>query len=245
MFLLPSHTTTSAAKHVYDMNDEHQIPQAILRKWPFPRGAGRIIDRCFSKLTFSRPTAIVRTTDDFEITVAPNELIGRHIYLTGEFDRSIVEVLCNFSEPGDTRLDIGANIGYVSTCFLNNVQNSNVIAVEPQLGVLEILIDNLNRFGRSEIYRYAIAEVDGEAWFEIDPDNTGAGHIVEKRGIRSMRIETRSADRMFSELDIQKLDLLKIDAEGSEDVIIKSCIPHLEEASTSRNCIRRSGSEDK
>jgi hypothetical protein len=114
------------------MNSEHQITQALLRAWPFPRGAGRILDRYFSKLSFGRTKAIVRTTDGFEITVAPNELIGRHIYLTGEFDRSVVEVLCNFSEPGDTLLDIGANIGYVSACFLNNVRNSDVLAVEPQ-----------------------------------------------------------------------------------------------------------------
>jgi FkbM family methyltransferase len=213
---------------LHGMNNEHQIAQAFLRAWPFPRGAGRILDRYFSNLSFSRTRATVRTTDGFEITVAPNELIGRHIYLTGEFDRSIVEMLCNFSEPGDTLLDIGANIGYVSACFLNNVQNSNVLAVEPQPDILETLAENLNRFGRSEIYRFAIADGDGEVWFEIDPDNTGAGRIVKECGVRSMRIETRSADRMFSDLDIQKLDLVKIDAEGFEDVIIKSCVPHFE-----------------
>src|SRR5258707_1075568 len=127
------------------MNKEHQLAQTILRAWPFPQGAGRLLDRYFSKLEFSRHTEIVRTTDNFELTVTPNDLIGRHIYLTGEFDRSIVEILCNFSEPGDVLLDIGANIGYVSTCFLNNVPNSSVVAVEPQPEVLELLAINLNR----------------------------------------------------------------------------------------------------
>jgi FkbM family methyltransferase len=212
------------AQRYYGMNNEHQIPQALLRAWPFPRGAGGILDRYFSNLSFSRAMATVRTTDNFEIIVAPNELIGRHIYLTGEFDRSIVEV-CNFSGLGDTFLDIGANIGYVSACFLNNVQNSNVVAVEPQPDVLEIIAENLNRFGRFEIYRFAIADGDGKVWFEIDPDNAGAGRIVEECGVRSMRVETRSADRMFSGLVIQKLNLVKIDAEGFEDVIVKSCTP--------------------
>src|SRR6266511_2626448 len=108
----------------------------LLRPWPFPRGAGRIVDKFFGGLHFRTNEATVQTTDGFAMTVNPNELIGRHIYLTGEFDRSIIEILCNFSQPNDVLLDVGANIGYVSACFLKNVQESRAIAVEPQEGVL-------------------------------------------------------------------------------------------------------------
>ena len=41
-----------------------------------------------------------------------NDHFGRHIYLTGEFDRTTVEVLLKFAR------DVGANIGYVGACFL-------------------------------------------------------------------------------------------------------------------------------
>jgi FkbM family methyltransferase len=210
------------------VNNEHILVQVLLRSWPFPRGAGRILDKYFSKLSFSRPTAVVLTTDGFDITVIPNELIGRHIYLTGEFDRSIVEVLCAFSEPGDALLDIGANIGYVSSCFLNNVSNSSVIAVEPQPEVLEILATNLGRLGRNQIYPFALAESDGEAWFQIDRSNMGAGRIVEASDSRTVKIQTRGADSMFSDLHIEKLDLVKIDAEGFEKAIISACLNHFE-----------------
>src|ERR1700737_4480438 len=121
------------------MNSEHLASQLLLRSWPFPRGAGRIVDKFFSGLRFREEFAVVKTTDNFEITIDPNELIGRHIYLTGEFDRSIVELLCNFSAPNDTLLDIGANIGYVSACFLQNVPGSQSIAVEPQADVVRLL----------------------------------------------------------------------------------------------------------
>ena len=114
------------------MNKEHLVPQMLLRLWPFRRGAGQIIpfDKFFSRLRFGTNEATVRTTDGFAMTVNPNELIGRHIYLTGEFDRSIIEILCNFSQPNDVLLDVGANVGYVSACFLKNVQGSRAIAVE-------------------------------------------------------------------------------------------------------------------
>jgi hypothetical protein len=93
------------------MNRQHIAAQILVRSWPFPRGAGRIIDRYFSRLPFKDEICVIRTTDGFDLKIMPNELIGRHIYLTGEFDRSTIEVLCNFAKPDDVLLDVGANIG--------------------------------------------------------------------------------------------------------------------------------------
>jgi hypothetical protein len=120
------------------MNRQHVGVQIALRAWPFPRGAGRIIDRFLSNLKFANTLEDVATTDGFKMLVMPNDLIGRHIYLTGEFDRSIVEILCKFARPGDTLLDVGANIGYVSACFLANVPGSRVVAVEPQPAIVSL-----------------------------------------------------------------------------------------------------------
>jgi FkbM family methyltransferase len=210
------------------MNKEHVAVQAALKAWPFPRGAGRIIDRLFGELTFRESTATVPTSDGFPITVRPNNLIGRHIYLTGEFDRSIVEILCNFSEPDDLLLDIGANIGYVSTSFLHLVPRSNVIAVDPQPAVLELLQSNLALFeGRSTIYPYALGTSDGEVLFEIDQQNPGASRVVTKESVRTTTIEMRSASRLFSDLNVSRLDLVKIDAEGHDEVIVRACINQL------------------
>src|SRR5437016_2453438 len=111
------------------MNKEHITVQLLVRNWPFPRGSGRIIDRVFSKIKFSEQIASVMTTDGFKMLVPPNDHIGRHIYLSGEFDRTTAEVLITVSKPGDILLDIGANLGYVSACFLQRVENSRCISV--------------------------------------------------------------------------------------------------------------------
>jgi FkbM family methyltransferase len=210
------------------MNNEHRAAQALLRAWPFPRGAGRIADRCFSKLSFKQAVATVRTTDRFDMTVRPNDLIGRHIYLTGEFDRTIVELLCNFSQRDDVLVDIGANIGYVSTCFLKNVPDSSVIAVEPVPLNLSLLTINLNRFGRYQIYPFALSNQDGETWFEVDSANMGGSHMVHGRGDRTTKVETRAANRLFTDLNIEKVDLMKLDAEGAEEIILATCANQLE-----------------
>jgi FkbM family methyltransferase len=210
------------------MNREHILPQLLLRTWPFPRGAGRIVDRMFSHLSVDQQLAKITTTDGFAMTVNPNELIGRHLYLTGEFDRSIVELLYDFAEPGDTLLDIGANIGYVSCCFLKLVPGSEVVAVEPQREVLDLLALNLAPFGRNRIYPYAISDRDGLGQFAVSPENSGGGRLVASAGDQTFSIELRSADSLVRDTSLTKVDVVKIDAEGAEADIVRSCLPHFD-----------------
>jgi FkbM family methyltransferase len=202
------------------LNPDHIAAQILLRAWPFPRGAGRIIDKLFRHLHFDREIETVRTTDRFDITVMPNDLIGRHLYLSGEFDRSTVEIVCDFAEPGDVLLDIGANIGYVSACFLSNVAGSRVIAVEPQPGVLDLLKQNLDQFGaRQVVYPFALSDRDGESFMQIDNENRGASRLSNG----GLKIETRSAARLFAEADLSRLDLVKVEIEGHEEEALTSC----------------------
>ena len=209
------------------MNNEHILPQLLLRAWPFPRGAGRMIDRLFSTLTFRSDVATVRTTDGFLMTVFPNDHIGRHIYLSGEFDRSTGEMLCRLARSGDVLLDVGANIGYVSGCFLSNVPQSRVIAVEPQPRVIDLLRKNLRQFGenRYQIAPVALSERDESGWLEICGRNLGASKLVSSAGPDAVRIETWSADHLLRELNPSRIDLIKIDVEGHEDVILRALRP--------------------
>ncbi len=205
------------------MNDEHRLVQLLLRCWPFPRGSGRIVDRFFSEVSFKDDVSTVETTDGFSISVPPNDAVGRQIYLTGKFDRSIVEVLVAFSTPGDTLLDIGANLGYVSACFLKNVADSTVVAVEPQPLIVDLLQKNLHQFGeRQRVFPVALSDQDGDAWFYVDPQNKGRSRLVSRAFEGARQIETRSTHRFLSDLNLERLDLLKIDVEGHEESILRA-----------------------
>jgi FkbM family methyltransferase len=210
------------------MNRQHILPQVLLRSWPFPRGSGRIIDHYFSHLAFDAEVAAVLTTDGFTINVLPNEHIGRHIYLTGKFDRSTVEVLLKHSEPGDVLLDIGANIGYVSACFLQNVARSKVIAIEPQPKIVDLLQSNLEPFGneRYKVFPVALSDRDASGWLEICDLNRGASKIVDERNSHSVMVELWSTRRLFASLQGEKIDLVKIDVEGHEATVLKACETH-------------------
>jgi FkbM family methyltransferase len=203
------------------MNREHIAAQLVLRSWPFQRGIGRMIERLFGNPVFKEEIASVPTTDGINIRVYTNDLIGRHIYLTGEYERSVVEVLCNFSEPGDTLLDIGANIGYISACFLKNVPHSKAVAIDPQPGVLDLLRSNLSQFSadRYRILPVAVSDHDGTEFFSTTVGNRGDSYLT-KDGSGSYPVQVRSADSIFDE--IGPVDMLKIDVQGHEEQILRS-----------------------
>jgi FkbM family methyltransferase len=63
-------------------------------------------------------------------------------------------VLLDLAKPGDTFLDVGANIGYYSVVFLKRVKNSNAICFEPQPGIVDLLMTNVSQFpGWSKVYQ--------------------------------------------------------------------------------------------
>lgn len=214
----------------FSLNRRHIGAQLALRSWPFPHGSGRLADLFFPRLSFESTQCTVVTTDGFRMAVQPSDLIGRHIYLTGEFDRSTFEVLQDFAQPGDTLLDIGANIGYVSACFLWNIAGSFVVAVDPQPGVIELLTENLSHFEekRHKIFPVAVSDKDGVGHMEICSNNRGASRLSSSNNEGGVEVKVWSFSHLLSEAQIEKVDLIKLDVEGKEENIVSAMAPILD-----------------
>ena len=120
---------------------------ALIRHWPFANGSGRLIDMTGSTFEFASGPQRCPTSDGFDMTVLGDDLIGRHILISGQFDRSVFKVLLDCAEPGDTLLDIGANVGYATCLFLASVPGSKVVAVEPQPDIADLFRINAEQFG--------------------------------------------------------------------------------------------------
>lgn len=205
------------------MNSQHIVPQLMLRSWPFPRGSGWLMKRFFEHITFKESVATVKTTDGFLMTVMPNDHIGRCLYLTGEFDRSTFEVLFRHARPGDMLLDIGANIGYMSACFLKNVPDSRVVAVDPQPGVVDLLKTNLSQFGdRARVAPVALSDRDGDGFMQIDQVNRGASKLVGEQANGVQRVETWSPEHLVEAFGLERIDIVKIDVEGHEETVLRA-----------------------
>ena len=211
----------------------HKLFRGLLHCYPFPRGDGRLVDRTFlGRLRFDDETLLVRTTDGFEMRVWPNDHIGRLLYLTGKFDRTVVEILRDVARPDDHFLDIGANVGYVSCALLTLLPGCNVTAIEPHPGCFELLTENLNRVDadRSRALLAAISDQPGEGFLELDGDNSGKSHLVPDVSGKTdtARVRQMTGDELLGDDAIEKVNLIKIDVEGHERRVLASLHPIIE-----------------
>lgn len=191
---------------------------SIARYWPFANGSGSILDKYARKIDLGRGERVAWTSDGFPMHVYADDLIGRHILMSGKFDRSIVQVLLDHARPDDVLLDIGANIGYVSAVFLQKVSGSTAICIEPQPGIVDLLRKNMAPFGdRAEVFQIGLADRDGKLPFHVNEGNRGASRISEDGEVE---IPVREAGAMLRA--IPRVDLLKIDVEGFEEPIFRA-----------------------
>jgi len=214
----------------------HTLARMMLHAYPFRHGQGRIVDRTvLSRLRFDQRTLTVRCTDGFDLTVFPNDHIGRHLYLTGQFDRAIVDVLRSFCRGGDRVLDIGANIGYVSCALLHAVPDCRVVSVEPQPACYELLARNLAQVGgdRGKAIQAAISESNGVGLMIRVEGNTGASHLIQEQPGNTnssvLRVNLLTGTQLLQVSGLNGVDLIKIDVEGHEEAVLRTLIPVITE----------------
>ncbi len=129
--------------------------------------------------------------------------------------------------PGAVVIDIGANIGCYSLLAARNA--SRVLAYEPYPENFSILRENvaLNKTGNVEIFPYAVAATDGEAVLFIPNDDSFVGRIslYPGRGTRTTHTTCVSLDQIVQSAGLDRIDVLKIDCQGSEYEILYSASP--------------------
>ena len=198
--------------------------ESLARHWPFANGQGRIVDRLGGGVDLGSGERCVRTADGFAMQVLTDDHIGRHLILSGQFDRAGADVLADFGRPGDAIADVGANIGYVACLLLAKLPGSHVTCVEPQPEVAALLARNLEQFGkgRSRILRAALSDREGEGALAVDRANRGASALADS----GLAIPLRRAAAFFGAMD--RLDLLKMDIEGGEATVFADSTESLE-----------------
>lgn len=155
-----------------------------------------------------------RTRDGFLMNLNTADFIQRTIYLTGDWDDSVSEILRDRLKPGMTFVDAGVNVGFFSMLAAQLVgQNGRVIAFEPNPAVFAQLQANadLNGFSWIDAHRQGLFDKDGSGEIFIPDANCGAA-TMRPGGANGVTIPLVRMDDVVK----GKVDLLKIDIEGSE-----------------------------
>ncbi len=136
--------------------------------------------------------------------------------------------------PGDTVVDIGANIGAFVVLAASTVGPSGrVIAFEPVSATFERLQANvaLNGFGNVETCREGVEAEDGTISIQLGIKSAlaSAHGLIDGEATQVETAPCLSMQHLFERHGIARIHLLKIDCEGGEHGIFRSLTPELAE----------------
>ncbi len=151
--------------------------------------------------------------------------------LTGSYDPVSQSIIRRFLHPGDTAIDIGANIGALSLAMVNAVSPSGMIyAFEPGKILFRRLQKNiaLNSTIRNNVVlvNQGLSNKEGELYWHESPlrENRGNACLNTEKGTDGVPVAVTTLDKYFANRDISGLSFLKIDVEGMELEVIEGGI---------------------
>lgn len=156
------------------------------------------------------------------------EQIGLCIARRGIFDLTVSEVLYRLTDPGALALDVGANVGHMTSLLAARTgQFGRVVAFEPHPAIRACLEENVRRWdalgaGPVEVRHEALSRLSGEGTLHLEPAfdwNQGSASLRNDAMGRVVKIpvETRRLDDIF---DTATVDVMKVDVEGHEREVL-------------------------
>lgn len=120
-------------------------------------------------------------------------------------------------------VDAGANIGAASIYFSHRYPEARIIAIEAEASNFEVLQKNVRPYPLITPIHAALWNKDGEIEVGTPAAATGAvGNSAfmtrEGSGVRAITMPT-----LMKELQLPKIDLLKVDIEGAEKEVFETC----------------------
>ncbi len=122
-------------------------------------------------------------------------------------------------------IDIGANVGaYALFAAARSGGAARILAIEPQPEIFDRLIYNIaqNPFHTVKAIACAVADKAGELTLFLDPVNRGESSlkIIGSSQTDAIRVPALPLMTLIARENLTRIDAMKIDAEGSEDLIL-------------------------
>lgn len=175
------------------------VRNAVTFKWKQKLGIDPLTARVRGA---ARPLLVRPRADDFTIL--------NQIFLDRELD---VEL------PFEPQLivDGGANVGYASVFYANKYPKSRIIAIEPSAANFEMLQKNIREYKNVHPIRAGLWSSDAALVID-NPGALFASLRVREAGATDPEsFPGISIPSLMASLQVEKIDLLKLDIEGAEE----------------------------
>lgn len=199
----------------------YKLLNAYTRQLPFPHRGLKYFLKVANRLGITNKTYIKKFPGNFYMQVNPAEHIQQQLFWYGYYEKSLGDILKKLVKPGDVFLDIGANIGYFSLLIANHVSTTKVISFEPVSDLFQKLKDNIsiNDFKNITAINAAVGEMNVEReLFLSGSDNLGMSSFQQPENFSGQKemVKVITIDEWFKRAGLAKIDIIKLDVEGSE-----------------------------
>lgn len=162
------------------------------------------------------------------------DILQQHVYYFGVWEPILTRFIQSRLAPGDTFVDVGANVGYFSMLASVLVGPSgSVVAIEASPSICRLLSRGVqrNHLSNVEVINAVVAADRGSQMVFLGPESHIGLTAVHGQPHLTPEAEVR-AEPLGALLDAETLArarLIKIDVEGAEDTVIEGLAPHLRE----------------
>ncbi|MGA1467601.1 MAG: FkbM family methyltransferase, partial [Phycisphaerales bacterium] len=192
-------------------------------------GLGRLASRLDHLLPHVEERKLdIRLPDGLSIRIDPREFVGRHLFWAADYDPKIREVLIENIRPGDRVLDIGAHCGtYGLRAARATGPTGRVVMVEPNPSLAADIAWCIERNGMRNIQveECAVGGSDGIAELHFSGAESVTASLLPVTvggsiANRSIEVRVRTIASIMHSSGMESLDVIKIDAEGLDDLIV-------------------------
>ena len=211
------------------VNAIRPVARGYMQYAPWISGKSAVYDFFEKYIAWRTYHTQVRTLYADRMDLFMPDLLSMTIYLTGRWEPLITEYIRTNLKPGDTFVDVGANIGYYSLIAARIVAaTGRVFAIEASPSIYGRLLRNieLNDFKNITAIHAAASEAGGELSIFSGPvsnlgHSTTVATLAEKEGLTlesKVRADTLSA--LIGPDNLRNARFVKIDVEGAEHSVL-------------------------
>ena len=151
----------------------------------------------------------------------------------GSYEPTQTKLFRSTIKPGDTFVDVGANIGWYTVIACKLVgETGRVIAFEPDPTSFGFLARNVeaNACGNVTLEQKALSNAEGTVELFIATEHLGLHRIYDLGDDReSVSVDAVPLDSYLEGLDESSVNVIKIDTEGAEGVILEGMTQTVED----------------
>ncbi|MEU0689974.1 FkbM family methyltransferase [Streptomyces uncialis] len=204
------------------------LGRRYVRDAPGPIGKALLASRYLNPRLRDHPRLrVTETGSGVRVAVDTQDLIQRYLYLFGVWEPHMTGWLRRRLRPGDTYVDVGANIGYYSLLAAQLVgDEGQVVAIEASPVFHQRLLRNVVLNGHRNVRAINGAVSDAEeilTFVLASSANMGANSIVPYEGPTesTFEIEARPLPDLLTAEEISRARVIKIDVEGAEGSVVR------------------------